>query len=149
MERDHRAARAGARRWLRDHAPGGIDIAAGEYGWNLPYFQRMLAADALDCLQADVTRCGGITGFLRVGALCDARSIDLSVHWAPQVSAQACAAVWHLRHLEFFYDHNRIEQMFFDGCLEPQPPGVLAPDRSRPGLGLALRRAAVERYRVR
>ena len=136
-------------RMVRDRAPDGIDIAAGEYGWNLPYFQRMLAADALDCLQADVTRCGGITGFLRVGALCDARSIDLSAHCAPQVSAQACTAVWHLRHLEFFHDHNRIEHMFFDGCLEPQPPGVLKPDRSRPGLGLALRRADVERYRVR
>jgi L-alanine-DL-glutamate epimerase-like enolase superfamily enzyme len=76
-------------RLVRDRAPGGVTIAAGEYGWNLPYFQRMLDANAVDCLQADLTRCGGISGFLRVGALCDARSIDLSAHCAPQISAQA------------------------------------------------------------
>jgi L-alanine-DL-glutamate epimerase-like enolase superfamily enzyme len=136
-------------RMIRDRAPGGLDIAAGEYGWNLPYFQQMLDADALDCLQADVTRCGGISGFLRVAALCDARSIDLSAHCAPQLSAHACTAVWHLRHLEFFHDHNRIEHLFFDGCLEPIAPGVLKPDRSRPGLGLSIRRGDIERYRVR
>jgi L-alanine-DL-glutamate epimerase-like enolase superfamily enzyme len=133
---------------LRDSGPGGLDIAAGEYGWNLPYFQHMLDAEAVDCLQADVTRCGGITGFLRVGALCDARTIDLSAHCAPQVSAQACTAVWHLRHLEYFHDHVRIEHMAFDGCLSPEG-GALRPDRSRPGLGLDLKRADLEQWRVR
>lgn len=135
-------------RMVRDSAPGGIDIAAGEYGWNLPYFQRMLDAGAVDCLQADVTRCGGITGFVRAGALCDARGMDLSAHCAPQVSAHACTALWHLRHLEYFHDHSRIEHLFFDGCLDPQPGGVLKPDRSRPGLGLDLKQADVEQWRV-
>jgi L-alanine-DL-glutamate epimerase-like enolase superfamily enzyme len=133
---------------VRSRAPAGMDIAAGEYGWNLPYFQRMLDAEAVGCLQADVTRCGGISGFLRVGALCDARSMHLSAHCAPQISAHACTAVWHLRHLEYFHDHNRIEHLVFDGCLEPQPGGVLVPDRSRPGCGLAVKRADIERWRV-
>ncbi len=124
-------------RSVREHAPGGVSVAAGEYGWNLPLFQRMLDAEAVDCLQADVTRCGGITAFRRAGALCDARSMDLSAHCAPQISAQACTALWHLRHLEFFHDHNRIEHLVFDGCLEPEG-GRLVPDRSRPGHGLTL-----------
>src|SRR5215212_4012003 len=47
-------------RLVRDRAPAGMAIAAGEYGWDLPYFQRMLDAGAVDILQADVTRCGGI-----------------------------------------------------------------------------------------
>lgn len=136
-------------RHVRASAPGGIDIAAGEYGWNLPYFQRMLDGDGVDCLQADLTRCGGITGFVRVGALCDARSMDLSAHCAPQLSAHACTAVWHLRHLEYFHDHNRIEHLLFDGCLEPEPGGVLKPDRSRPGHGLTFKRADAEQWRVR
>jgi len=51
-------------RLVRDRAPAGMDVAAGEYGYMLPYFQGMLAAGAVDCLQADVTRCEGITGFL-------------------------------------------------------------------------------------
>jgi L-alanine-DL-glutamate epimerase-like enolase superfamily enzyme len=135
-------------RLLRDRGPGCLDIAAGEYGYDLPYFQRMLDAEAVDCLQADVTRCGGISALLRVSGLCDARSLDLSLHCAPQVSAQVGTAVWHQRHLEYFHDHVRIEGMAFDGVLEPEPGGLLRPDRSRPGLGLALRSADLEPYRV-
>jgi L-alanine-DL-glutamate epimerase-like enolase superfamily enzyme len=135
-------------RLLRDRGPGGMDIAAGEYGYHLPYFQQMLDAGAVDCLQADVTRALGISGVLRVAALCDARSIELSLHCAPQVSAQVGTAVWHLRHLEYFHDHVRIERIAFDGVLEPQPGGVLRPDRDRPGLGLDVKHADLEQYRV-
>ncbi|UGY91823.1 enolase C-terminal domain-like protein [Streptomyces gobiensis] len=136
-------------RLLRDRGPAGLDIAAGEYGFDLPYFHRMLSAGAVDCLQADVTRCGGISGFLRVAALCDARGIDLSAHCAPQISAHACAAVWHLRHVEYFHDHVRVEPMLFDGVLAPEPGGLLRPDRTRPGHGLTLVPERVERYRLR
>ena len=135
-------------RLLRDRGPGGMDIAAGEYGYHLPYFQRMLDAGAVDCLQADVTRALGISGVLRVAALCDARSIELSLHCAPQVSAQVGTAVWHLRHLEYFHDHVRIEHIAFDGTLQPQPGGLLRPDRSRAGLGLEIKHADLEQYRV-
>ncbi|WP_433505859.1 enolase C-terminal domain-like protein [Pseudonocardia halophobica] len=133
---------------LREHGPGGMDIAAGEYGYDLPYFQHMLDARAVDCLQADVTRCGGFSALLRVAALCDARSIDLSLHCAPQVSAHAGTAVWHLRHLEYFHDHVRIERIAFDGVLEPEPGGVLRPDDTRAGTGLQVKDDDLEKYRV-
>lgn len=133
-------------RLVRASAPAGIDITAGEYGYDLPYFRRMLEAGAVDCLQADVTRCGGITAFLRVGALADAHCLDLSSHTAPQVSAHACAGVWHLRHAEYFADHVRIESKLFDGVLEPVD-GALHPDPDRPGLGIELKRADAERFR--
>ena len=135
-------------RLLRDRGPAGIDIAAGEYGYDLPYFRNMLAAGAVDCLQADVTRCGGITAFLRVGALADAECIDVSSHCAPQVSAHACSGLWHLRHLEYFADHIRLETMLFDGVLEPTD-GSLRPDAGRPGLGIEFKRCDAEPFRVR
>jgi L-alanine-DL-glutamate epimerase-like enolase superfamily enzyme len=135
-------------RLLRDRGPAGLDIAAGEYGYTLEYFRDMLGAGAVDCLQADVTRCGGVTGFLQVGALCAAHDIELSPHCAPQVSAQAACAVWKLRHLEYFHDHVRIEHLAFDGCLQPEPGGVLRPDPSRPGHGLTFRREDMQRYRA-
>lgn len=135
-------------RQLRDHGPAGMDIAAGEYGYDLPYFQRMLDAGALDCVQADVTRCLGITGVLKVGALCDARSMDLSLHCAPQISGQVGTAIWHLRHLEYFHDHVRIEGMAFDGVLNPGPGGVLTPDRTAPGHGLTVKQADLDQFRV-
>jgi L-alanine-DL-glutamate epimerase-like enolase superfamily enzyme len=126
-------------RLLRDRGPAGMAIAAGEYGWDLPYFQRMLECGAVDILQADVTRCGGITGFIRVDGLCKARSVPLSAHCAPAISAHACCAMETLEHLEYFHDHVRIERMLFEGTHDPDD-GYLEPDRSRPGLGLELRR---------
>ncbi|MDN5760760.1 MAG: mandelate racemase [Microlunatus sp.] len=135
-------------RLLRDRGPAAMDITAGEYGYQLPYFQQMLDAGAVDCLQADVTRCLGISGLLRVAALCDARSMDLSLHCAPQVSAHVAVAVWHLRHLEYFHDHVRIERIVFDGVLTPDAGGLLRPDRSQPGTGLAIREPDIEQYRV-
>ena len=78
----------------------GIDIAAGEYGYELALLPPLLEAGAVDCLQADVTRCGGITGFLQVAALAAAHGLDLSAHCAPQASRTVCAAVPNFRHLE-------------------------------------------------
>jgi len=135
-------------RRLSENGPPGMDIAAGEYGYHLPYFQQMLAAGAVDCLQADVTRALGITGVLRVAALCDARGMDLSLHCAPQISSQVGTAVWHLRHLEYFHDHVRIEGLAFDGVIEPEPGGVLRPDRTAPGHGLTVKQVDLDEFRV-
>ncbi len=132
-------------RLLCDRAPAGMEIAAGEYAYVPADFRNLLAARAIDCLQADATRCGGVTGVLRVGGLCDAHEIDLSGHTAPAVSAHAFAGVLRLRHLEWFHDHVRVERMLFDGVLEPEA-GALRPDLSRPGLGLELKRDDADRY---
>jgi L-alanine-DL-glutamate epimerase-like enolase superfamily enzyme len=130
-------------RFLRDHAPPGLEIAAGEYGDTLPAFRRL--APVVDCLQADVTRCGGYTGLRRVAGLADAFDVDLSGHCAPQLSAHGLAAVPRLRHLEYFHDHVRVESLLFDGVLEPDC-GSLTPDRSRPGNGLSMKREEAARW---
>jgi L-alanine-DL-glutamate epimerase-like enolase superfamily enzyme len=132
---------------IRDRAPAGMDIAAGEYGYDLWYFRRMLEAGAVDVLQADASRCGGITGFMRVGALCEARSLQLSAHCGPSLHVHPGCALTPFRHLEYFHDHARIEHMFFDGALTPVQ-GALYPDLSRPGLGLEFKRADAARYAV-
>jgi L-alanine-DL-glutamate epimerase-like enolase superfamily enzyme len=134
-------------RLVRDRAPAGMEVAAGEYGYALAYFRDMLEAGCVDVLQADVTRCGGITNLLRVDALCKARSLPLSGHCAPAVSAHALAACECTVHLEYFHDHVRIESMLFDGTLSPQG-GALRPDDARAGLGLELKRGDAERYAV-
>jgi L-alanine-DL-glutamate epimerase-like enolase superfamily enzyme len=130
-------------RLLRDRGPGGLAIAAGEYEWTLPGLADL--AGCVDILQADVTRCGGITNLLRVDGICKGRQIPFSAHCAPAVSAHACCALESLLHLEYFHDHVRVEGMLFDGILGPDE-GYLRPDRERPGLGLELKRADAERY---
>jgi L-alanine-DL-glutamate epimerase-like enolase superfamily enzyme len=130
---------------LVERAPAGMAIAAGEYGYDAFYFRRMLEARAVDVLQADATRCGGLTAFLRVGALAEAHAIPLSAHTAPSLHVHACAALANVQHIEYFHDHARIEHLFFDGAATPGG-GVLAPDRTRPGLGLELKRADAAPY---
>ncbi|MGA9510507.1 MAG: enolase C-terminal domain-like protein [Candidatus Sulfotelmatobacter sp.] len=130
---------------IRDRAPAEMEIAAGEYGYDLGYFRRMLEAQAVDVLQADATRCGGITGFLQVASLCEAFHLALSAHTAPALHTQACCAASPLRHLEYFHDHVRIERMLFDGVPEPIK-GELRPDLSKPGLGIELKDADAQRF---
>jgi len=124
------------------------DVAAGEYSWSLADSGRLLAAGAVDCLQLDVTRCGGITEFLRGADLAAAYNVPVSAHCAPNLHAHVATAVPNLRHVEYFHDHQRIERMLFDGVLSPDG-GLLTPDPGRPGLGLVLRDADAEPFRVR
>jgi L-alanine-DL-glutamate epimerase-like enolase superfamily enzyme len=132
-------------RLIRDHAPAGMAIAAGEYGYDAQYFRRMLAAGAVDVLQADATRCLGITGFMTAARLCDAFFLPLSSHTAPSLHAHPACAVYPLLHLEYFHDHARIEAMLFDGFVVPRA-GVVRPDTTRPGIGVELKHADAERF---
>lgn len=134
-------------RLLRDRAPPGMAIAAGEYGYDLRYFQRMLEAGAVDVLQADATRCAGITDFLKVNALCEARCMPLSSHCAPMLHVHPCCACASVRHMEYFHDHVRIATMLFDG-VPAAAGGMLRPDLSRPGLGLEFKNADAQRYAI-
>lgn len=132
---------------IRDRGPVGMDVAAGEYGYDLWYFRRMIEAEAVDVLQADGSRCAGITGFLRASALAESRGMDLSAHCAPSLHVPPCCAIARLSPIEYFHDHARIEHMLFDGALTPVN-GALRPDRSRPGLGLELKQADAARFAV-
>ena len=134
-------------RLVREHAPPGMRIAAGEYGYDSFYFRRMLEAKAVDVLQADATRCAGITGFLAAGNLCAAFATPFSAHTAPSLHAHATCALPAAINVEYFFDHYRIEQMFFDGALKPAD-GMLRPDSSRPGFGLECKLPDMERYKV-
>jgi L-alanine-DL-glutamate epimerase-like enolase superfamily enzyme len=131
-------------RLLRDRAPGGMAIAAGEYGSTPSYFERMV--DTVDVLQADATRCGGISGFLAVDALCDAHGLPLSSHCAPTLHLPLMCAARRAVHLEYFHDHVRIESMLFDG-FQQAVDGALRPN-DRPGLGVELKARDAERYRL-
>jgi len=134
-------------RFVREHAPPGMDISSGEYGYGLYTFARMIDAQTVDVLQADATRCGGFSGLLAVDGLCQSTMTPLSTHCAPHLHLHAAVACKQLRHSEYFFDHVRIERMLFDGVLEPVN-GALRPDPGRPGIGLEFKRADAERYAI-
>ncbi len=134
-------------RRVRDHTLAPMEVAAGEYGYDLDYFRTMLAAEAVDVMQADATRCGGVTGFGQAAALCEAFHVDLSAHCAPALHRHLGCAAPRFRHCEWFHDHVRIERMLFDGAPVPQD-GRIAPDMTRPGFGLDFKQQDAERFAV-
>jgi L-alanine-DL-glutamate epimerase-like enolase superfamily enzyme len=131
----------------RVREPSLVDVAAGEYGSDLVYFRRMCEAGAVDCLQADATRCGGYTEWLRAAAVAASFGLDVSAHCAPNLHAHVGTAVPNLRHLEWFHDHVRIEQLLLRGALDPQG-GTITPDPDRPGHGLTFDDDAAAPYVV-
>jgi L-alanine-DL-glutamate epimerase-like enolase superfamily enzyme len=132
---------------VRQHAPDGMDVAAGEYAYTADYVRTMLAAGAVDVQQADATRCGGFTGFLGIAALCDAFHVDLSGHCAPALHLAVACAAPRMRHLEWFHDHVRIENKLFDGAPRPRD-GRITPDLTAPGNGLVFKREDAAAYAV-
>lgn len=137
---------AGLRR-VRDRAPPIMEVAAGEYGYEPDYFRRMLEAGAVDVLQADATRCGGVTGFMLAAAQAEAFHVDLSAHCAPALHRHLGAAAPRFRHCEWFHDHVRIEHMLFEGAPVPRH-GAIIPDPERPGVGLVFKQQDAARYAV-
>ena len=111
------------------------DVAAGEYVSELDEANRLCAV--VDCLQLDVTRCGGYTGWLRAAATAQAHHLDVSGHCAPSLHAAVAAAVPNLRHVEWFADHARIEPLLVDGIPQVRN-GALHPDADALGHGMSL-----------
>lgn len=134
-------------RFVRERAPAGMDVAAGEYAWDALAIRRLLSAGAVDVIQADATRCGGVTGFLAADALARAFQVPLSAHCAPSLHAALAGASSSLVHVEYFHDHARLEAMLFDGAATVVR-GSLRPSRDRPGLGLVLKARDAERFAI-
>src|SRR5690625_5263478 len=133
--------------FVRERLPAGMEVSAGEYAWKLADFRQLLDARAVDVLQADATRCAGFTEFLMADALAAAHELPLSSHTAPALHLPVACAALQFRNVEWFADHVRIEHMFFDGAPVPKD-GRIAPDLTRPGLGLELKRTDAERYAI-
>jgi L-alanine-DL-glutamate epimerase-like enolase superfamily enzyme len=134
-------------RLIRDSAPPGMTIAAGEYGYDARYFRRMLNAGAVDVLQADATRCAGVTGFLQADALCESHCLPLSAHTAPSIHAHVCCAAQRVIHAEYFFDHVRLEAMAFEGAIRAEN-GMLRPNLVSLGFGLIWKGSDMARFQV-
>jgi L-alanine-DL-glutamate epimerase-like enolase superfamily enzyme len=134
-------------RIVRKRIPAGMDVAGGEYGYRPEEFLKLINQETLSFFQADATRCGGITGFLKAAVLCEAAGMPLSSHCAPSLHVALGCAAKPMRHLEWFHDHVLIEERLFDGFLRPRA-GRLSPDLSRPGLGYEFKREDARAFAV-
>ncbi len=134
-------------RFMVERAPAVMKIAAGEYNYTLDDARLLIEAQAIDVLQTDVTRCGGVTNFIKIGDVCETYHYPYSAHTAPSIHATLCCSILAAMNVEYFHDHVRLEHMLFDGAITAVN-GNLKPDLSRHGLGLELRRSDAEKFQV-
>jgi L-alanine-DL-glutamate epimerase-like enolase superfamily enzyme len=133
--------------FIRSQVQPRVNIAAGEYGYNLNYFRTMLEQNSVDVLQADATRCGGITGFIKAANVAEAFSIPFSSHCAPALHLHASLSLKNFYITEYFHDHVWIESMLFDGFAGHEN-GFMKPDLTRPGIGLEFKYRDAEQFKI-
>jgi L-alanine-DL-glutamate epimerase-like enolase superfamily enzyme len=132
---------------LVDRLSPPIRVAAGEYIYTPDDAMKLLRGQSVDVLQTDATRCGGVSDFVAIAHAAQMHHIPFSAHTAPSLHASLCCSVEAAINIEYFHDHARIEQMIFDGAIRPRS-GTLAPDLTRPGVGLELKSTDAEQYLV-
>ena len=133
--------------FMVERAPAVMKIAAGEYNYTLDDARLLIEAQAVDVMQTDVTRCGGVSNFIKIGNLCDISHYPYSAHTAPSIHATLCCSLLPAMNVEYFHDHVRIEHMLFDGAITAKK-GMLRPHSSAHGLGLSIKKADAEKYKV-
>lgn len=92
----------------------GSEVAAGEYICEIA--DARLMCDAVDCVQLDVTRCGGYTGWRRCAAYAHAANVPVSAHCAPALHLPLAISDGAVRHIEWFSDHVALESQLVDGA---------------------------------
>lgn len=109
-----------------------MPVASGENDYTLHGFKRLLDAKAADILMPDLQRVGGVSEFVRAGALAAAYNKPVSSHLFPEMSLQVMGSIPNatlLEHLEW-YSPLYQEQM------QMEAGDILVPDR--PGWGFSL-----------
>ena len=126
---------------VRARAP--MPIAAGESVYGVASFARMIEAGAVDVLQPDLMRCGGISGFLEIAAMGEGAGLRIAPHLF-------CEITPHLPSPDGVATLGEYLPGWFDGLFAGAAPplsGVLAPG-SAPGLGLSLSKSALAEHTI-
>lgn len=111
-----------------------IPLATGEFEYHLFAFRSLMAAGAVDIVQADVGRVGGVTPWLKIAKLAEAFNLPVAPHAFDVVHLHLMCAVPNatvLEHLSIYDDLPYKER--------PEPrDGILTVPADRPGHGLEL-----------
>jgi L-alanine-DL-glutamate epimerase-like enolase superfamily enzyme len=128
-----------------------VPLAAGENEFGLPGFRELLRAAAVEIVQPDVCRAGGITECYRIGQLAGQHGARVATHtWSDAVAVVAnmhlIAALPHGLTVEVDRTGNPLIDDLLATPLRVRDGLIRLPDG--PGLGIELNEAAVERLTV-
>jgi D-galactarolactone cycloisomerase len=141
-------------RWYNDRVDlasvrsrSGVPIAAGQSELSRSGARDLIANGSIDVCNFDASWSGGPTEWLRVAAIADAYGVEMAHHEEPQIAAHLLAGVPNGTYLECF--HPERDPIFWNLMLDRGGPadGVYRLT-GRPGLGLELDAAFIERWRV-
>lgn len=128
-----------------------VPIAAGENDFTLRSYEQLVEADAVDFLQCNIGRAGGVSGLLAVGRLAARAGLKLAPHGVGGC-ANVAASVHACRAAEGFhsYEANRLLNPLRDklgvAAVELVDGALVAADR--PGHGGEPDLARMEAYRI-
>jgi L-alanine-DL-glutamate epimerase-like enolase superfamily enzyme len=131
---------------------GRIPIAGGEHEHTLYGVQQLIEAKALDYIQFDTNRVGGLTQARKIAALAEAFSIPVIPHAGQMHNYHVVMASLNSPMAEFFPPvdvevGNELFWYIFDG--EPKPKdGFIDLDENLPGLGLTVNEKALGQFHV-
>lgn len=117
-------------------------VATGETDYGSLAMKRHLDLRAADVLMPDLQRMGGITGYVKAAALCEAYHQPVSSHLFMEASCHALAAAPNgliLEHMDWWQELYTERLAIEDGHLR-------VPER--PGIGLDLAPAALQRFKA-
>lgn len=107
-------------------------IASGEMLASVAEHEALIRLNAVDFVQPDAPRVGGITQFLKIMALAEARHLRMAPHFAMEIHLHLAAAYPHGPWVEHF---DWLDPLF-EERLETRGGRMIVPDR--PGLGITL-----------
>ena len=131
---------------------GRIPIAGGEHEFTLYGFRELLEAHALDYIQFDTNRVGGITQARKIAALAEAHSVPVIPHAGQMHNYHVVMASLNSPMAEYFpmVDIEVGNELFwhlFQG--EPRAQnGYVDLDDNTPGLGLTVNESGLEQFEV-
>lgn len=121
-----------------------IPIATGEHEYTKYGARELLELEAADVLQTDVSRCGGVTELLKIGALAQAWNIPLAPHAMPLVHMHLVSALKGAVTVENLLIWDDVDQRLFVDPPRPSAGVIRVPERK--GLGLSLREDELSRH---
>ncbi len=135
---------------LKSH--GRIPIAGGEHEFTLYGFRDLLEARALDYIQFDTNRVGGLTQARKIAALAEAYSVPVIPHAGQMHNYHVVMASLNSPMAEYFpivdvEVGNELFWYIFEG--EPKAKdGYIDLDDNTPGLGLTINESNLDRFEV-
>lgn len=131
---------------LRRRLPPGMPVAGGENAYTKAEIRDLLEKGAVDILQPDLFRVGGITEFLKVMGLAQAHNVPVAPHIATELSLPLVASFKNGLTVEYMNFFDKTPVAIFAEPLRPEG-GFLRPCE-RPGHGVEFHPETVARFRV-